>query len=63
MSMELRGKIKGSVSENEMFLQWGELRKGERSYQAEWNPSPLKAKLLPPKIGFCFESPLNNSLN
>ena len=55
--------MKVCMSENEMFLQWGELRKGERSYQAEWNPSPLKAKLLPPKIGFCFESPLNNSLN
>ena len=22
------------MSENEMFLQWGELRKGERSYRA-----------------------------
>ena len=30
--MELKGKMKGCVSVNEMFLQWGELRKGERSY-------------------------------
>ena len=35
MSTELKGKMKGCMSENEMFLQWGELRKGERSYQAE----------------------------
>ena len=34
MSMELKGKMKGCVSENEMFLQWGELSKGERSYRA-----------------------------
>ena len=27
-------KDKGCMSENEMFLQWGELCKGERSYQA-----------------------------
>ena len=27
MSMELKGKMRGCVSENVMFLQWGELRK------------------------------------
>ena len=34
MSMELKGKMKGCMSENEMSLQWGELRKGERNYRA-----------------------------
>ena len=34
MSMELKGKMKGCVRENEMFLQWGELREGEHSYRA-----------------------------
>ena len=34
MSMELKGKMKVCMSEDEMFLQWGELRKGEHSYQA-----------------------------
>ena len=34
MSMELKGKMKGCMSENVMFLQWRELRKGELSYQA-----------------------------
>ena len=34
MSLELKGKMTGCMSENVMFLQWGELRKGERSYQA-----------------------------
>ena len=28
-------KDKGCMSENEMFLQWGELCKGERSYRAD----------------------------
>ena len=28
LSMELKSKMKGCVSENEMFLHWGELRKG-----------------------------------
>ena len=32
--MELKGKMKGCVRENEMFLQWGELREGEHSYRA-----------------------------
>ena len=34
MSLELKGKMKGCVSENEMFQQWEELCKGERSYRA-----------------------------
>ena len=41
MSMELKGKIKGCVSENEMFLQWGELHKGEGSYRAILNSGTL----------------------
>ena len=32
---ELKGKMKGCLSENEMFLQWGELLKGEPSYRAK----------------------------
>ena len=35
MSMKLKDKMRGCMSENVMFLQWGELRKGERSYQAK----------------------------
>ena len=34
MSMELKDKMRGCMSENLMFLQWGELRKGERSSRA-----------------------------
>ena len=34
MSMELKDEMKGCVSENVMFLQWGELCEGERSYRA-----------------------------
>ena len=33
--MELKGKMKGCMSENEMFLQWGELRKGKCSSSKE----------------------------
>ena len=54
MSMELKGKMKGCVSEDEMFLQWGELRKGERSYRAittvwDFHLSPTLSSLRVPK--------------
>ena len=50
--MELKDKMRGCVSENVMFLQWGELRKGERerSYRAIFmhlTPTILRANLGP----------------
>ena len=52
MTMELKDKMRGCVSENVMFLQWGELRKGERerSYRAIFmhlTPTILRANLGP----------------
>ena len=50
MYMELKDKMRGHMSENVMFLQWGELRKGERSYRAIFmhlTPTILRANLGP----------------